>query len=129
MLCEEEDTLVHFSVWRVPSLGDSEAVSFLTIRPSMIPKLSLMTLARGARQFVVQEALLWSQRCSFSQQRCFKNEKCDTISIHLSLPDNSKGLVILLMVDAHDKHGGIGTGCRDDHSLGTTLQVSLRTGR
>lgn len=30
------------------------------------------------------------------------------------------------MVDAHDKHGGISTGCRDDHPLGTTLQVSLR---
>ncbi len=27
----------------------------------MMPKLSLMTLARGARQLVVQEALLWRQ--------------------------------------------------------------------
>uniref|UniRef100_A0AAQ4PKE3 Uncharacterized protein n=1 Tax=Gasterosteus aculeatus aculeatus TaxID=481459 RepID=A0AAQ4PKE3_GASAC len=33
----------------------------LTIRPSIMPKLSLMTLARGARQFVVQEALLGRQ--------------------------------------------------------------------
>lgn len=48
-------------------------------------------------------------------------------SASCSLPDHSQGLVILLMVDAHDEHGGIGTGCRDDHSLGTTLQVSLRT--
>lgn len=28
------------------------------MRPSTMPKLSLMTLARGARQLVVQEALL-----------------------------------------------------------------------
>lgn len=33
----------------------------------MMPKLSLMTLARGARQLVVQEALLRSQNGSFSQ--------------------------------------------------------------
>lgn len=30
------------------------------------------------------------------------------------------------MVDTHDKHWGISTGGRDDHSLGTTFQVSLR---
>lgn len=30
----------------------------ITMRPSTMPKLSLMTLARGARQLVVQEALL-----------------------------------------------------------------------
>lgn len=30
-----------------------------TMRPSTMPKLSLMTLARGARQLVVHEALLW----------------------------------------------------------------------
>ena len=29
----------------------------VVIRPSTMPKLSLMTLARGARQLVVQEAL------------------------------------------------------------------------
>lgn len=46
-------------------LDDLEAAGVLTIRPSMIPKLSLMTLARGARQFVVQEALLQRQRCTF----------------------------------------------------------------
>lgn len=43
----------------------SQSVLILTIRPSMMPKLSLMTLARGARQLVVQEALLW---------RCKKDE-------------------------------------------------------
>ena len=31
----------------------------VTIRPSTMVKLSLMTLASGARQLVVQEALLW----------------------------------------------------------------------
>lgn len=41
---------VNLVLWRV---------LILTIRPSMMPKLSLMTLARGARQLVVQEALLW----------------------------------------------------------------------
>merc|ERR1712178_407471 len=30
----------------------------VVIKPSLIPKLSLITLARGARQLVVQEALL-----------------------------------------------------------------------
>jgi len=34
----------------------------LTIKPSTMPKLSLMTLARGARQLVVQEALLGRQK-------------------------------------------------------------------
>lgn len=43
----------------------------------------------------------------------------------ISLPDNFKGIVIFLMVDAHDKHGGICTGGRDDDSLGTALKVSL----
>lgn len=41
------------------------------------------------------------------------------------LPDNLEGLVVLLMVDTHDKHGSISTGGRDDDSLGTALQVSL----
>lgn len=43
----------------------------------------------------------------------------------ISLPDNFKGIIIFLMVDTHDKHGGICTGCRDDDSLGTTLKMSL----
>lgn len=42
------------------------------------------------------------------------------------LPDNFEGLVILLVVDTHDKHGSVSAGCRDDDSLGTTLQVSLQ---
>lgn len=33
----------------------------LTISASTMPKLSLMTFARGARQFVVQDALLWTE--------------------------------------------------------------------
>lgn len=46
-----------FSLHSPPSWA-VQRLSVLTIRPSMMPKLSLMTLARGARQFVVQEALL-----------------------------------------------------------------------
>lgn len=41
-------------------------------------------------------------------------------------PDNMEGFVIFLVVDTHDKHGRISAGCRDDDSLGTTLQVSLQ---
>lgn len=37
---------------------------FFTMRPSTMPKLSFMTLARGARQLVVQEALLWRKHMS-----------------------------------------------------------------
>src|SRR5699024_8859916 len=42
-----------------PSTTDWVAVEACTVvmRPSTMPKLSLMTLARGARQLVVQEAL------------------------------------------------------------------------
>lgn len=41
-----------------PYSSDFSIEKCLTIRPSMMTKLSLMTLARGARQLVVQEALL-----------------------------------------------------------------------
>lgn len=46
------------------------------------------------------------------------------------LPDDLHGVVIFVMVDTHNKHGGIGTWGRDDNPLGTTLQVGLtqRTG-
>lgn len=87
-----------------------------------------MTLARGARQLVVQEALLRSQSGSFSHPGVCSEESVPFRWVYRplgSLPDNGKGLVVLLMVDTHDEHGGISTGCRDDHSLGTTLQVSL----
>lgn len=33
------------------------------------------------------------------------------------------GAIVLVLVDAHDEHGGIGRGSRDDDLLGTTLQV------
>lgn len=50
-----------------PSVGLKQVVhevgtedeKLFTMRPSTMPKLSLMTLARGARQLVVHEALLW----------------------------------------------------------------------
>ena len=40
------------------------------------------------------------------------------------ITDNLEGVVILLVVQAHHKHGGIGRRHRDDDSLGATLQVS-----
>lgn len=42
------------------------SVFILTIKPSTIPKLSWMTLARGARQLVVHEALLLRSKCARS---------------------------------------------------------------
>jgi hypothetical protein len=39
----------------------------LTINPSTIPNRSWMTLARGARQLVVQDALLKQPRCARTQ--------------------------------------------------------------
>lgn len=42
-------------------------------------------------------------------------------------PDNLHGVLILLVVDAHDKHGSISTGGRDHHPLGASLQVSLQS--
>lgn len=41
-------------------------------------------------------------------------------------PDNLHGVVVLLVVDAHDKHGSISTGGGDHHPLGAALQVSLQ---
>ena len=40
------------------------------------------------------------------------------------IADNLEEVVILLMVHAHHKHGGINRRCRDDDPLGATLQVS-----
>lgn len=41
----------------------AQSSSQLTISPSTIPNLSWMTLARGARQLVVQDALLKQSVC------------------------------------------------------------------
>ena len=43
-----------------------------------------------------------------------------------SSPDNLHGVVILVMVHTHHKHGGIRRRGRDDDPLGSTLQVSLQ---
>ena len=40
------------------------------------------------------------------------------------IADSLEGFIILLVVHAHHKHGGIGRRHRDDDPLGTTLQVS-----
>jgi hypothetical protein len=37
------------------------------MRASSMPKLSWMTLARGARQLVVQDALLWMTRENYNR--------------------------------------------------------------
>ena len=42
-----------------------------------------------------------------------------------SSPDNLEGVDVFLVVDAHDKHGGISAGGRDDDPLSATLQVKL----
>ena len=41
-------------------------------------------------------------------------------------PDNLHGVIVLLVVDAHDEHGSVGTGSGDQHPLSTASQVSLR---
>merc|ERR1711931_498057 len=40
-----------------------------------------------------------------------------------SVADNGHGWVVLVVVDSHDEHGGIGAGGGDQHPLGTTLEV------
>lgn len=40
-------------------------------------------------------------------------------------PHHLHGVVVLLVVDAHDEHGGVGAGGGDHHPLGSALQVSL----
>lgn len=47
-------------------------------------------------------------------------------SISRDSPDNLHGVVVLLVVDAHDEHGSVGAGSRDHHPLGSALQVSLQ---
>ena len=51
---------------------------------------------------------------------------CFPTSSLVRSPDNLEGVVILLVVHAHHKHGGISRRCRDDDPLGATLQVSLQ---
>lgn len=43
-------------------------------------------------------------------------------------PDNLEGVIVLLVVDAHDEHGCISAGSGDDNPLGTTLQMGLEGG-
>lgn len=43
-------------------------------------------------------------------------------------PDNLEGVIVLLVVDAHDEHGCISAGSGDDNPLGTTLQMGLEEG-
>lgn len=47
---------------------------------------------------------------------------------HPHSPDNLHGVVVLLVVDAHDEHGSVGAGSRDHHPLSSALQVSLKRG-
>ena len=45
----------------------------VVMRPSIIPNLSLTTLARGARQLVVQEALLWKRNQYYNSKLVIDN--------------------------------------------------------
>ena len=61
----------------------------MVIKPSSIPKLSFMTLAKGARQLVVHDALLGVKKnCHRSQEVKLKLVKCSleelTIIVHAS---------------------------------------------
>lgn len=49
---------------------------------------------------------------------------CQAVGGAGGIADDLEGVVILLMVHAHHKHGGIGRRGRDDDPLGPTLQVS-----
>ena len=44
------------------------------------------------------------------------------------VPDDGHGWVVLVVVDSHDEHGGVGAGGGDHHLLGTALEVSLWDG-
>lgn len=81
-----------------------------------MPKLSWMTLAKGARQLVVQEALLGRERktrqpgTAHLRRRMSPHsagESSRPASTFLSLPDNFQRLVIFVMVDPHHKHGSV----------------------
>jgi hypothetical protein len=57
--------------------GQSNGRKTLTMRASSMPKLSWMTLARGARQLVVQDALLWMTRENYNRSPIQVNQKVD----------------------------------------------------
>ena len=58
---------------------------------------------------------------SFDRLKCNNNKTSSRFS-----PDDLEGVLVLLVVHAHDEHGSISTGSRDDDSLGAALQVSLK---
>ncbi len=73
-----------------------QSVLKLTIRPSMMPKLSWMTLARGARQLVVQEALLWRDKVIatedfrnkgkyFTKNSCIMSLQCFSSTVYCGM--------------------------------------------
>ena len=116
-----------FTLLEGPSTVFWVAVTACTVvmRPSTIPKLSWITLAKGARQLVVQLALdtTWQKQT-------------DGISLALTVSSSSQnknhyskrethllGWIVLLVVDSHNVHGSIGRGCRDDDFLGSILGV------
>lgn len=70
-----------------------------------------MTLAKGARQLVVQEALLFTETHMLSLMRSGESRQSPA-QINLEetfiLPDNRHGGgIVFVLIDAHDKHGGI----------------------
>jgi hypothetical protein len=103
----------------------------VVIRPSSMPNLSLITLASGARQLVVQEALLET-----SKQNDYFNPldikviiklhfKPAILAVERTLPDDVHGLVVFLVVHTHDEHGGISRWGRDDNLLCSSLHVKV----
>lgn len=85
-----------------------------------------MTLAKGARQLVVQEALLATHRHTVStlsfHHPCEGKKHTDDGM----LPDDFHGGgIVFVLVNSHDEHGGIGRRSGHNHALSTALNVSL----
>lgn len=86
------------------------------IKPSTIPNLSWMTLARGARQLVVQDAF----------EICIKVKHVSLVRYtpnHTATYNFVLG-VVRLKVNTADEHWCVSGGGRDDNLLSAALQVS-----
>lgn len=109
-----------------------------------MPKLSWMTLARGARQLVVQEALLSTKRHTVGNYRhtvfsCqnmglkwtnttklkfYNSGVCEKANV--MIPDNGHGGgIVFVLINSHNKHWSIRRRCRNNHTLSSALDVSL----
>jgi hypothetical protein len=82
----------------------------VVIKPSMMVYLSLRTLASGARQLVVHDAL---EICNRLIGNNMARKGGTTYDVVLR--------VVGLKVDTAYEHGGVGRGCGDDNLLGAAL--------